>query len=100
MRVAGSKRVVLLLLVPVLLVAGAVFATAQVERHAALSGSRRATVSEQVLISMLNEETGTRAFFETGDPIFLQPWTAGTASFGPSVAELRSLVAGDRTLTA
>jgi diguanylate cyclase (GGDEF)-like protein len=98
-RVATSKRVVLLLLVPVLLVAAAVYATAQVERHAALDGARRATVSEQLLTSMLNQETGARAFFETGDPVFLQPWTAGTASFGPTVATLRSLVAGDRVLT-
>src|SRR6202011_4253555 len=99
MRVVTSKRVVLLLLVPVLLVAGAVFATAQVERHAALGSSLRATVSEQLLTLMLNQETGARAFFETRDPVFLQPWTAGTKSFGPSAAELRSLVAGDRVLT-
>jgi diguanylate cyclase (GGDEF)-like protein len=100
MRVAASKRVLLLLMVPVILTAGAVFATAQVERHAALLGARRATASEQMLTSMLNQETGSRGFFETRDAVFLEPWTAGTKNFGSSLAALRSLIAGDSALTA
>ena len=77
MKVPASKRVALVLIVPMVLIASAVFATAQVERHAALVGSRRAAVSGQLLTSILNQETGARGFFETLDPVFLGAVGAG-----------------------
>lgn len=100
MRVAASKHVALVLLLPVALIAGGVFSTAQVERNAALLGARRAAASEQLLTSMLNQETGARGFFETRNTVFLQPWAEGAKTFASSLAQLRSLVAGDSTLTA
>ena len=100
MRVAGPKRVALVLILPVALIAGGVFSTAQVERNAALLGASRAAASERLLRSMLNQETGARGFFETRDAAFLQPWADGTRSFASSLAQLRPLVAGDPRLTA
>jgi len=87
------------MVLPVALIAGGVFSTAQVERDAALLGARRAAASERLLMSMLNQETGSRGYFETRDTAFLQPWAAGTGSFASSLAQIRSLVAGDDTLT-
>jgi diguanylate cyclase (GGDEF)-like protein len=98
MRKAASARVALAFVLPVILIAGAVFATAQVERHAALVGSNRAAASERILAAMLDQETGARGFFETRDAVFLQPWTAGSHAFAPTLAQLRSLVAGDAAL--
>jgi diguanylate cyclase (GGDEF)-like protein len=98
MRVGSSRRLALALMVPVLLIGGAVFATADIERNAALLGARRAAASEQLLTSMLNQETGARGFFQTREAVFLQPVAQGTAEFAQSVAELRGLVAGDPRL--
>ena len=99
MRVAAPKRVALALMLPVALIAGGVFSTAQIERNAALLSARRAAASELLLTSMLNQETGARGFFATRDPLFLLPWAQGTQSYTSSLAQLRSLVAGDVTLT-
>jgi diguanylate cyclase (GGDEF)-like protein len=98
MRVGSSRRLTLALMVPVLLIGGAVFATADIERNAALLGARRAAASEQLLTSMLNQETGARGFFQTRQVVFLEPVAAGTAAFAQSAAELRGLVGGDPTL--
>ena len=99
MRVAAPKRVALALMLPVALIAGGVFSTAQIERNAALLSARRAAASELLLTSMLNQETGARGFFATRDALFLRPWAQGTQSYTSSLAQLRSLVAGDDTLT-
>jgi diguanylate cyclase (GGDEF)-like protein len=99
MKTAASARVALVLVLPVVLIVSAVFATGQVERHAALLGARRATVSGQLLTAMLDQETGARGYFETRDAVFLEPWTQGTGKYAASLAALRSLVAGDTGLT-
>jgi diguanylate cyclase (GGDEF)-like protein len=100
MRAPAFARVALLFALPVALIAGAVFATGQVERHAALLGASRAAASQELLTAMLDQETGARGFFETRDPVFLQPWARGSHAAVSSLAELRSLVRGDVTLTA
>ena len=99
MRITGPRRAALALAVPVALVAGGVFASGQIERHAALLGAARASASEQLLTSMLDQETGARGFFQTRDVVFLEPWSKGTKSFAASLTRLRSLVAGDAPLT-
>jgi diguanylate cyclase (GGDEF)-like protein len=82
----------------VVLLAGSVFATANVQRSAALLGAREQVASQSLLTAMLDQETGARGFFQTKQRAFLQPWTQGTSAFGTSLAELGSLVSGDSAL--
>jgi diguanylate cyclase (GGDEF)-like protein len=97
-KLVSSRRVGLLLAIPVVLLAAAVFATANVQRSAALNSSREQVASQAMLTAMLDQETGARGFFQTGQRVFLQPWTLGTDAFGPNLAELRSLVSGNAGL--
>ncbi len=48
-------------------------------------------VGEQMLLAMVNMETGTRGFALTGRPGFLEPWTQGQQSFDAALKEARSL---------
>jgi diguanylate cyclase (GGDEF)-like protein len=97
-KLISSRRVGLLVAIPVVLLAGAVFATANVQRSAALTSAHEQVASQAMLTAMLDQETGARGFFQTGDRVFLQPWTLGTSAFGSNVAELRSLVSGNEGL--
>ena len=98
MKLASSRRVGLLLAVPVALIAGAVLATANVQRNAALHSAAQQVASQGLLTAMLDQETGARGFFQTGQRAFLQPWTQGTGAFGSNLGELRSLVSGNAGL--
>lgn len=80
------------------LLAGAVYATANLQRNAALHSAREQPASQNLLTAMLDQETGARGFFQTGKRVFLEPWTLGTSAFGSSLAELRPLIAGDSGL--
>ena len=46
---------------------------------------------ENLLLSMVNMETGARGFIVAGDDNFLAPWKAGNAEFGKSWDELKAL---------
>ncbi|WP_311223555.1 MULTISPECIES: methyl-accepting chemotaxis protein [unclassified Acidovorax] len=48
-------------------------------------------VADQVLLSMLNMETGTRGFALTGDAQFLEPWIGGMQTFDASMKEALTL---------
>ena len=98
MKLVSSRRVALLLAIPVLLLAAAVYSTANVERNAALHSAREQVSSENLLTAMLDQETGARGYFQTDERAFLQPFTQGTSNFASSLAELRSLLAGDSAL--
>jgi diguanylate cyclase (GGDEF)-like protein len=92
------RRVGVVLMVPVALIAGAVFLTANVQRTAALLGARQQEASLSMLAAMSGQEDGARGFFQTGERKFLRPWDQGTSAYASSLAELRSLVAGDSAL--
>jgi diguanylate cyclase (GGDEF)-like protein len=98
--VAGlsSRRIVLLLLIPVVLICIAVFVTATIERDGAVGAGAQAAASELMLTATLDQETGARGFFETHNPRFLQPWFDGTAAFPLALANSRSLAGGSTTL--
>ena len=49
-----------MLAVPVFLLAGAVFATANVQRSAALNGAREQVASQSLLTAMLDQETAAK----------------------------------------
>jgi PAS domain S-box-containing protein len=92
------RRVMLVVASPVLLIALGLYATAHLERNAALLGASRQKASELLLTAMLNQETGTRGFFQTRMVVFLQPWTQGTKAFASGLPEVRTLVAGNAEL--
>ncbi len=92
------RRVLFLLAVPVALISGAVFLTANVQRNAALLGARQQEASLSMLGAVSGEEAGARGFFQTRERTFLRPWDQGASAFASSLAQLRPLVAGDAAL--
>jgi diguanylate cyclase (GGDEF)-like protein len=88
------------LVVIVVLIAGALYATARIQRSAALLGARQQVTAQNMLTGMLDQETGSRGFFETRQKAFLAPWQSGTSGFVASLASLRALVAGNGGLEA
>ncbi len=54
--------------------------------------------SRQLLVSLVDQQTGQRGFVLTGDEGFLSPYRAGEASFGRTLAQLRGDARGDATL--
>src|ERR1700733_15346660 len=92
------RRMITVILVAVLLIGGAVFAAATVARNSAVDAARQQSASELMLTAMLNQETGARGFFQTFDPVFLQPYRAGTAAFAQALSESRRYAGGDSAL--
>ena len=85
-----------LVIVPVLVLAVSVAASVRITQdqdqfqgsvHSAVLVS---DVAGQTLISLLSAETGVRGYVASGDPAFLQPWTAATRQLP---AQLRRLTA-------
>jgi diguanylate cyclase (GGDEF)-like protein len=92
------RRLAALITVPVVLIACAVFATATIERDSALHASRQQAAGQRLLAAMLDEETGSRGYFETRDARFLAPWYRGQADFAAALSTSRRLGAGDAPL--
>jgi diguanylate cyclase (GGDEF)-like protein len=92
------RRALWVLLLPVLLLAGAVYATATVERHDAEHSSAQRDAAQGMLTAMLDQETGARGYFQTRDPEFLEPWYEGAADFAREAALSTSLAGSDRSL--
>ena len=76
LRLGGS-----LVALPATLIALAVFGTATIERNSALHAATAQGQAQALLTAMLDQETGARGFFQTSDPVFLEPWDTGTQSF-------------------
>ena len=94
------RRLAVIILVPVVLIAIAVFATATFQRDSALSSAHREATGQQLLTTMLDEETGARGYFETRDTRFLDPFYAGETAFAQALATSRALDGGDAPLLA
>jgi diguanylate cyclase (GGDEF)-like protein len=88
----------LALVVPVILIAGAVYATSEVQRSTAVRAARQQVASQGLLTAMLDQETGARGYFLTREKNFLTPWFRGTTRFEADLARLRSMTAGDSSL--
>jgi diguanylate cyclase (GGDEF)-like protein len=94
----SPRRIAVLIAIPVVLIASAVFATATFERNSALHASKQQDVAQRLLTGMLDQETGARGFFETRELRFLQPWYLGRSHFLTALADARSLSTGDAAL--
>jgi diguanylate cyclase (GGDEF)-like protein len=97
-RLLSSRRVALVIAIPVVLLAATVFATANVQRNAALRSAREQVASQRLLTAMLDQETGVRGYFQTREELFLEPWYKGAKEFETSLAELRSSLKGNYAL--
>ena len=89
------RRVFSVLAAIVILIAGALFATSDIQRNAALLGARQQVAAQGMLTALLDQETGSRGFFETRERTFLVPWEDGTSAFKANLAALRSLEVGN-----
>jgi diguanylate cyclase (GGDEF)-like protein len=94
----SARRIVVLIAIPVALLGCAVFATATIERDSALHSGTQEEQAQRLLTGMLDQETGSRGYFETGQARFLAPWYAGRSEFTDALARSRSLAAGDGPL--
>ena len=74
------RRVGVVVCVPVALIAGAVFLTANVQRSAVVRAAQQQETSESMLNAILNQQSAARGFFESHEPASLQPWNQGQAS--------------------
>jgi diguanylate cyclase (GGDEF)-like protein len=92
------KRAAWLIGVPVLLIALAVFVTANVERSTAIHAGRQQAASARLLTAMLEQETGARGYLQTGDEAFLDTWHEGSVEFSTQLAASRSLAGHDPPL--
>ncbi|MEO6858250.1 MAG: diguanylate cyclase [Solirubrobacteraceae bacterium] len=92
------RRAAAVLAIPVVLIACAVFATATIERDSALHAGQQEEAGQRLLTGMLDQETGARGFFQTGQSEFLQPWYQGRSEFLSALAQERVLSAGDTSL--
>jgi diguanylate cyclase (GGDEF)-like protein len=87
-----------LILTAVLVIGGTVFAAATSARSSAVDAADQQSASQMMLTAMLNQETGARGYFETYDPVFLQPYRVGTSAFVQALSESRSYAGGDSAL--
>ncbi|HET9103221.1 MAG TPA: diguanylate cyclase [Solirubrobacteraceae bacterium] len=92
------RRFAAIIVVPVVLIAIAVFTTATLQRDGALDAAHRQATSQQLLTTMLDEETGARGYFETRDSRFLDPFYTGEFAFARALAASRALDRGDAPL--
>jgi diguanylate cyclase (GGDEF)-like protein len=95
-----SRRALWVLTLPVLLLAGAVFLTASIERKAAEHSSAQLVAAQGMLTALLDQETGARGYFQTRDRGFLEPWYKGAADFRHALARSRELAGDDSSLQA
>jgi diguanylate cyclase (GGDEF)-like protein len=92
------RRALLMMGIPVILIACAVFTTATIERHSALHAGQQQQAAQNLLTGMLDQETGARGFFETAEPTFLRPWSRGRTEFLDALGRARRLTRGDAPL--
>jgi diguanylate cyclase (GGDEF)-like protein len=92
------RRAAALIGIPLVLIACAVFGTATIERQSALHAGRQEKAAQDLLTGMLDQETGARGFFQTGEPTFLTPWYSGQAEFADALTRARDLTSPDAPL--
>lgn len=69
----------------------------QMENRESLSNSRRSiTAIKDVLVSLLDAETGNRGFQITGKEEFLEPYNRGLEEFPKAIARLKDLGNDDK----
>ena len=93
----SSVRMRLLALAAVLSIAVSVWAAVEVQRATARDALEEASSAEAMLISMLDQETGLRGYLQTGDEMFLEPYSQGRRNFELALSQVRASVEDGET---
>jgi diguanylate cyclase (GGDEF)-like protein len=88
------QRAKALVLVGVLTICAAVWFSADIQRRTAATTAAMQEANTQILLAMLDEETGVRGFVLSGNDAFLRPYLKGRIRFENAV-ERASSVNGD-----
>jgi diguanylate cyclase (GGDEF)-like protein len=72
--------------VAIVAIAGAVWGVGRIQSSADDASTHAITASEQMLIAMLDQETGLRGYVNTGDLRFLEPYRTGRAHLETAIA--------------
>ena len=91
--VVARNRVLLLL--SVVVVAGAVWLVSATQRSAAAHAFDESRAVEGMLVAQINQETGLRGFALTGRADFLAPYVEGRRAFVADLARAKALSDGD-----
>src|SRR3954451_2610536 len=83
----GLIRVVLV--VAILAIAAAVWGVGRIQSSADDASTHALTAGQQMLISMLDQETGLRGYINTRDQQFLQPYLSGRSRLETAIADQR-----------
>src|SRR3990172_1746358 len=103
----GSLRTVLGRLVLTVGVSGAALAafaiagmilSASEYRNAGVRAIDRQAAANQILVDLLNAETGNRGYILTGRFDYLEPYQEARRRYGADIARMRALVQGEPTL--
>jgi len=73
----STRQMAAVIAVPVVLIACAVFATATIEGRSAVHAAQQQAAGQRLLTAMLDQETGARGYFQTGELRFLAPYWSG-----------------------
>lgn len=98
LRLVSALAVVLLLLIAIA-AAGTVL-TASDYSTAGEQALSRQQAANQLLIDLLNADTGSRGYVLTGSYNFLEPYTASVDRYGRDFAQLQQLVRGSAEISA
>jgi diguanylate cyclase (GGDEF)-like protein len=98
MALISPRRLVGLILTAIALIGGTVFAAATIARHSDDRAAQVQSASQLMLTAMINQETGARGYFQTRDPVFLQPYSHGASAFAQALADSRRLAGTDPVL--
>src|ERR1044072_1467137 len=97
MSIYARLRVLLALLV--LVIGVSVWLIAGAQRQTILDTQSQVRSSNDLLIAMLDQETGLRGYALTGDRIFLEPYDLGVKEFESARRRALKSAKGDRTAT-
>lgn len=97
-RLVAALAIVLLLLIGV--AAGGTILTASDYSNAGEQALSRQGAANQLLIDMLNADTGSRGYVLTGRGDYLEPYATAVHRYPDDLARLRALVRGNATLAA
>ncbi|HEU4326654.1 MAG TPA: CHASE3 domain-containing protein [Roseiflexaceae bacterium] len=90
----GSALVLLPMLAMAFLISQGIAASQERERNVEQTNAVINGI-DNLLLQLVNMETGYRGFLITGDDIFLEPYTEGRAAYTQNLAALRSFAGGD-----
>src|SRR6185436_13621885 len=88
----GFIRVILV--VAILAIAGAVWGVGRIQSSADDTSTRAITAGDQMLIAMLDQETGLRGYINTRRVQFLEPYREGRTRLETAIANERQYAKG------